>query len=314
MKRLLTVFTPTFNRINLIGRGYKALCNQKNHNFNWLIIDDGSTDGTEELVRSWISDETYQECDGGFVGNSKDAQWLNIRYCYKENGGLHTGYNKAIELMDSEICVCIDSDDYMPHDAVNHIVNFWKKNRDSKLAGFIGLDFYDGKNEPIGGYFPMCNHSIHLLDLESKLHHYGDTKMVIRVDVFKEVAPQPSFKGEKNFNPIYMIMLIDQKYKFLTINENLCYVDYQENGMAANIYKQYVNSPNSFAAMRLVAMKQPNASLIFIIKQYIHYVSEKLLAGKYKSLFNEDTSPLLVLLSLIPGFLLSYFIKYKSQK
>lgn len=89
----LTIFTPTYNRKNTLILGYEALCRQTKKEFIWLIIDDGSTDGTSELVHGWML------ADNGF----------EIQYVYKENGGLHTGYNKAIELIETELCVCIDS-------------------------------------------------------------------------------------------------------------------------------------------------------------------------------------------------------------
>lgn len=310
----LTVFTPTYNRYELLPRGYQALCRQSNHDFCWLIIDDGSKDGTRELVKSWLRNDSLEFIDkNGFQGYSKDASWLHIRYEWKENGGLHTGYNKAIGLMDTEICVCIDSDDYMPEDAVENIVKFWNKNRSKDIAGFIGLDFYDVRNEPIGGYIEEVKEPIHLSELQSKLHHYGDTKMVIRVDLFKEVAPQPSFHGEKNFNPIYMIALIDQKYPFLTINKNLCFVDYQETGMAANIYRQYVNSPKSFSTLRLVTMRQPKITLKRFVVENLHYVADKFLAKEYFTMWNEGASLFWVTLLYFPGLILSIFIVYKAK-
>ena len=181
--KTLTVFTPTYNRVDLISRGYEALCRQSCHDFKWLIIDDGSNDNTKALVMSWLlKDARYQEVAGGFIGYAVDAPWLEIRYCYKDNGGLHTGYNKAAELMDTEICVCIDSDDYMPDDAVEIINKFWNEHRSDKLAGFIGLDYNEGKDEPIGGHIEEVREPIHLSEITTKLHHYGDTKMVIRVD------------------------------------------------------------------------------------------------------------------------------------
>ena len=99
---LLTVFTPTYNRAYTLERTYLSLKNQTCHDFLWLIIDDGSKDNTREKVEQWKNGTLEFE----------------IRYEFKENGGLHTGYNKAIELCDTELMVCIDSDDYMPPDAV----------------------------------------------------------------------------------------------------------------------------------------------------------------------------------------------------
>ena len=108
---ILTVFTPTFNRAYILHRCYESLLRQTNKNFIWLIIDDGSTDNTKKLVTEWMNKEN------GF----------EIRYEYKKNGGMHTAHNKAYELIDTELNVCIDSDDFMPDNAVELIVNFWDK-------------------------------------------------------------------------------------------------------------------------------------------------------------------------------------------
>ena len=97
--KTLTIFTPAYNRAYCLDRCYKALKRQTNKDFDWLIIDDGSTDNTRELVQSWIDKQ-----DNGF----------EIRYIYKENGGLHTAYNEAIANMDTELSMCIDSDDFPP--------------------------------------------------------------------------------------------------------------------------------------------------------------------------------------------------------
>ena len=85
MKRI-TIFTPTYNRANLIIKGYKALCQQTSHDCKWLIIDDGSIDNTKELCKSWLISDTIHLFKDGFEGYSKDSPWLTIRYCHKENG------------------------------------------------------------------------------------------------------------------------------------------------------------------------------------------------------------------------------------
>lgn len=287
----LTIFTPAYNRAHTIGRTYESLCRQTCKDFKWLVIDDGSTDNTRQLVEEW------QEKENGY----------EISYVYKENGGLHTGYNKAIELMDTELCVCIDSDDWMPDDAVEKILSCWNDKGSNDVAGITGLDFLQN-NTPIGGYFPNVE-KCHLYEVPLKYHHYGDTKEVIRVDLLKEVAPQPTFNGEKNFNPAYMFNLIDLNYEWIVLNENLCIVDYQPDGMANNIFKQYVNSPNSFAAWRVLNLKFPTP-VSYKVKQYIHLCSSAILAGNYSWLFKVP-HPLVSILFFPFGILLTLYIKYR---
>ena len=96
----LTVFTPTFNRAYCLHLCYESLLRQTCTDFEWLVVDDGSTDNTRALVNGWIQDGK-----------------ISVRYIYKENGGMHTGYNTAYDNIDTELAVCIDSDDYMPDDA-----------------------------------------------------------------------------------------------------------------------------------------------------------------------------------------------------
>jgi len=125
----LTVFTPTYNRAHTLSRTYDSLCQQSCKDFEWLIIDDGSKDDTQSNVNKWITEKKIDIC-----------------YIYKENGGLHTAYNTAIANIDTELCVCIDSDDWMPDDAIEKVLTFWEKYGSDEVAGIVGLDCYsDGK-------------------------------------------------------------------------------------------------------------------------------------------------------------------------
>lgn len=309
-KYTLTVFTPTYNREKLLFRGYQALCRQTNHDFCWLIIDDGSVDNTRQAVESWMDESSKQQIEGGFIGFSKDAPWLNIRYCYKENGGLHTGYNKAIELMDSEICVCIDSDDFAPDDMTEFVIDFWRKNRREDIAGIVGLDYkLDGG--PIAGLLPEVER-MKIIDLRQKYHYMCDTKIVMRVDLLKALDPQPTYNNEKNFNPIFLILQLDINHYFIPVNHNLCYVDYQDSGMAANIFKQFINSPNSFAALRVLTISLPDASLFYIFKNTIHLASSAILSGNLGWL-NKSRYPVLAYMLVPLGYLLSLYIRIKSK-
>ena len=104
--KCLTIFTPAYNRAYTLHKCYESLKSQTNLEFKWLIIDDGSTDNTRELVHKWMEERE-----------------LEIIYHYQENQGMHGAHNAAYELIDTELNVCIDSDDYMPNDAVEKILN-----------------------------------------------------------------------------------------------------------------------------------------------------------------------------------------------
>lgn len=260
--KTLTVFTPAYNRAHTIGRTYESLCRQTCKDFEWLVIDDGSTDNTKELVEQWL------ERDNGF----------EIKYVWKENGGLHTGYNKAIELINTELCVCIDSDDYMPDNAVEIIVNYWEKHRNEAIAGFVGKDYLaDGTQ--MGEDFPEDG-IMHLIEIRQNRKWDKDNKPVMRVDLLKRVAPQPTFCGEKNFNPYYMMLKIDQIYPFRLINNNLCFVDYQTSGMAANIINQYFDSPNSFVELRKLYVTLKYTSIKWKMRNHIHLIAQSIIARK----------------------------------
>lgn len=286
----VTVFTPTYNRAHTLQRTYESLCKQTNKDFEWLIIDDGSTDDTNLIVQRW-------------VGESR----IPIRYIHKENGGLHTAYNSAIENISSELCICCDSDDYLPPDAVDGILNLWSVKRNcDELAGIIGLDYDASTGSPIGGLFEqeMVTHF-------QLLKHKGDVKIVCRTDLMKRFWPMPDY-GEKNFNPVWYYLLIDENYKWITVNKNLCNVDYQPEGMSAGIFRQYRNSPRSFAELRRVAMR---SRIIPFKRKYInaaHYVSSSIFM-RNKSFVKTSPRPFLTVLAVPLGIIIHGIVLFKCK-
>lgn len=291
--KTLTVFTPAYNRAHTIGRTYESLCRQTCQDFEWLIVDDGSTDNTEEVVKPWLKE-----------------QRISVRYIRKENGGLHTGYTTAFANIDSELNVCIDSDDYMPDDAVEIILNTWsaRGRGHDEISGIIGLDYFINGG-PIGGIFPTTHNCSYC---EINTIRPFDLKIVCRTDLLKKLPPMPVFDGEKNFNPTYYYKQIDmQNYKFIIINENLCWVDYQDDGMGAHIYYQYRNSPNSFAEFRRQAMIIPFYTRTYRWKNVIHYVSSCIFAGQW-DMVKTSPRPWATIVAFIPGCLINLYVRYKT--
>ena len=227
----LTVFTPTYNRAYVLKQSYDSLCRQTCKDFVWLIVDDGSSDNTKEIVEKWMAN------DNGF----------EIRYVYKQNGGMHTGHNKAYELIDTELNVCIDSDDFMPDDAVELIVNFWKENKDSSYSGILALDVYKN-GQVIGKELP--NKKSTTLSGYYQNGGQGDKKLIYRTEIINKYPPYPEFEEEK-FVPLdYKYLLADQDYELLIMNKPVCVVEYMEDGSSKNMLRQYYKNPRGFAFMR----------------------------------------------------------------
>ena len=293
----LTVFTPAYNRADLLPRCYESMKRQTCKDFIWMIIDDGSVDNTAELVKGWMNEPSDFE----------------IQYFYKENGGLHTAYNKAIENIQTELCVCIDSDDFMPDDAVEKILNFWKENGSDEYAGIVGLD-YDLNDHVIGDPLPDQK-TVNLIDLLTGKYNIvnGDRTNVVRTELYKKYAPMKSFPGEKNFNPHYMHLQISMEYDFLVLNENLRYVEYQDTGMSNAILKQFRNSPNSFAEIRKLYLSFENTPFKFKMRHSIHLVSSCIFAGDVTRAVKESPHKWITASAIPFGYLLTLYIKMKTK-
>lgn len=321
----LTVFTPTYNRTHTIVRTYESLCRQSNYDFDWLIIDDGSSDGTREWVESlgdkivnsgirfdWMGRELDGEDKNHFI--IKTEKFI-VEYIYKPNGGLYTGYNAAYATIQTELCVCIDSDDYMPDDAVEKILSCWRERGGDKYAGLLGLDYNIATNELIGGKFPEGLDEVFFYDLTLKKLHGGDTKPVLRTALMKEVAPQVGSPSEKNFNPVYMMLQVCDNYSVLLLNENLCNVEYQVgvDSMSQGIWRQYVNSPRSFAKLRLLEMNLKHNTFKNKMRVCVHYTSSCLLSKDGDWMKKSPLKTMTILLAPI-GLVLYLAVLWKNRK
>lgn len=265
MASRLTVFTPTFNRAYTLHLCYESLKRQTSKDFVWLIIDDGSTDNTEELIKKWISEGS-----------------VPIRYHYQQNQGMHGAHNMAYDLIDTELNVCIDSDDYMADEAVERIVTFWKESGSDKYAGIVGLDATPNGNI-IGTKLPEHIKASKISDLYAKHKIKGDKKLVYRSDLTRKCPPYPIFLGEKYCPLSYKYVLIDQECPLLIMNEVLCHVEYLADGSSMNMIKQYKRNPRGFLFFRKVAMKFA-PTYKDKLRESIHYVSANLMINNYKFL------------------------------
>ncbi len=291
----LTVFTPAYNRAHTLPRTYKSLCQQTNKNFIWMIVDDGSTDNTKELVTEW------QSVDNGF----------EIQYFYKQNGGMHTAHNMAYENIQTELNVCIDSDDAMPDDAVEKILAFWENYGSDDVAGIVALDA-DMNGNVLGTELPKEITQTSTTKLYGKFGVTGDKKFIYRTDVINSVSTYPEFEGEKLVPLGFKYNLVAQNYEMLLMNGVVCLVDYQQDGSTNTIFRQYLQSPRGFAASNAVSM-QCSENFIDRIKSTVHYIAECRIA-KDKNWLKNSPRKIVTLLLYPLGFTAEKYIRYVNRR
>lgn len=174
-----TVFTPTFNRKELLEKLYESLQKQTFKDFEWLIVDDGSTDGTKEKVEEFLSEKK-----------------LEIKYYFKENGGKQRAYNFATEKANGELFICLDSDDEYVENGLEIILKYWKKyDKNTDIAGMGYLSTYPN-GEIIGSSFPEKEMISTQFEIYNKYGVKGDKGLMFRTEIIKKYK-FPVFEDEK---------------------------------------------------------------------------------------------------------------------
>lgn len=311
-RKMLTVFTPAYNRAHTIGRTYQSLCRQSCHDFEWLVVDDGSVDNTQGLIKSYLTDIEIVN-DSEFYGFSVDAPWLKVHYIYQENQGMHGAHNTAYDAIHTELNTCIDSDDYMPDDAVEKILNLWNSLSDEEkkmYAGIIALDVEDKTLKVIGCELPTDRRSTTLSGFYER-GGKGDKKLIYRTEVIKSVPRYPLFEGERYVALVYKYTLVDQQYELLILNEPVCIVEYQLDGSSYGMYRQYWNNPKGWCFYRKMKMKYTK-DMKRRIEHCIHYVSSSIMS-KNKRFIAESPCKLATICSIPLGVMLYFYIRYKVK-
>ena len=220
---LITVFTPTYNRAHLLGRLYESLCAQRFTDFEWLIVDDGSTDGTASLVQSFIA-----------------KRRIDIKYLSQRNGGKHRAINHGVGQAKGELFFMVDSDDYLPADSLQSIATEYAK-CDSSMGGVAGLDATDGGKVIGSGLaqeFIECNS----MEIRFKHHVTGDLAEVFKTSVMREF-PFPEIDGEKFCPEALVWNRIALKYNLRYFNKVIYIAEYQDGGLTDNIVRVRRQSP-----------------------------------------------------------------------
>lgn len=227
---MITVFTPTYNRKKLLSRLKDSLENQTNQNFEWLIVDDGSCDATNDYINTIIK-------------TSK----LNIRYHYQQNAGKHIAFNKGLDLAKGDYFLCVDSDDYLVENAIEIIEDNVKK-IDEKTIGLIFRMEYGDRN--ISSIWDTIDQKLLFPDETKERYGITETVLVTRTSVLKKYR-FPIIRNKdgdiEKFSPeglLYNQTVTDGPYK--AINQIIYIGEYQNDGLTNNLFtKTWVENYNT---------------------------------------------------------------------
>lgn len=220
----LTIFTPTYNRADKLQRVYESLIVQTSYDFEWLIIDDGSADNTENIVQLFLDEKRF-----------------SVRYVKQQNGGKHRAYNRALKLAQGDWFFCVDSDDWLADRAIEKILDFVYYREDKIIFAYKK----DEKGTLLSDEFPEKMAQISLCKLNDDCHCNGEFSIIFRTD-FARRFPFPVFEGENFITEavIYDRMTSVEKVSLLSQVITIC--EYQEDGLSNNLNRIMKANPAGY--------------------------------------------------------------------
>lgn len=246
------VFTPVYNRKNLIGNLYQSLLSQTYKNFEWIIVDDGSTDDIDEIIKSYQNEDR-----------------ILIRFIKQENGGKHRAINNGVLHAKGELFYIVDSDDYLTKDSIERIVFHYQyiKNND-KFAGVCGMKcFPDGSR--IGKEVTWKILKDSWINYWIIKNIKGDVAFVFKTSVLRNYLFD-DIPGEKFCAESLVLNRIGKNYLMLFFNEKIYIAEYLSDGLSVSSIKNRMNSPNY--AMRIYSeMASLDIPYLKKIKAHINY-------------------------------------------
>ncbi len=221
----ITVFTPTYNRAYILKNLYVSLQRQTFLDFEWLIVDDGSTDDTKELVAKWEAENNP----------------FPIRYYYKENGGKHRAINAGVERAEGELFFNVDSDDYLTDDALEKVAR-WADElpKDQPFCGVAG-NLGTAPNETPNTYFDTPYVDATLFDRYRFID--GERATVFYTDVIRKY-PYPAFDGERFMTEaVTWNRMAHDGYIMRFFNDIIWIYEYRDDGLTKAGSSVFVNNP-----------------------------------------------------------------------
>lgn len=303
----LTILTPTYNRASYLKKLYLSLVQQTEQEFEWLVVDDGSTDETQELL-------------GSFARENK----VRMRYLRQENGGKHRALNYGITQINTELTFIVDSDDFLPENAVQTILSYHEKYYQSylesvedkndtsvKLCGYSFLRAHaDGKVNT--AYFPENELIGTYRDVRINGEIGGDKAEVFYTKILRQF-PFPEFEGEKFLPEDLVWMRMSGPYQMVHINEKVYICDYLEGGLTRTGRRMKIYSPRGMMLRSRIYLEDSGVRLKTRLKMMMLYLIYGRIAGETLRELRREVHPgWLFLLCILPAAILR--TKWKKER
>lgn len=292
--KVLTIFTPTYNRAYILDRCYNSLVAQTNKDFIWIIVDDGSTDNTEQLVKSWQNDKL-----------------ISIEYYKQKNSGKMQAHNLGVEKTKTELFVCLDSDDYFTKETVEIIINEYKKNNKDNIVGMFAPKYYENLKQIGNKELPLNIEKSTLQEIYNKYKYQGDTMLIFKSKIIKKYS-FPKIQGEKFIPETYLYDKIDQDGSLYIIRNKPMYIsEYLDDGYTKNAKKNISQNPKGYMLYANQGMVL-NKKIKYKYKCACRYVVGAILSGE-KNFLKKSNNKILTVLAFPLGYVF-YLKNYRKLR
>ncbi len=285
---MITIFTPTYNREKELNRLYNSLLNQNYDDFEWLVVNDGSTDNTEELIKKF-----------------KEENKIQINYYKVENGGKSKAFNYAVNKANGECFLCVDSDDYLVNNILEKIAELFNNIKNDNTIAGLGFLVKEHKTEKIvGTKFPEDKMTDTYTNIYYKYKVQGDKQLIFKTSVLKNF-PFPIINKEKFVPEALVFNRISKKYNIEFYNIVTTCVEYMDNGYSSNYFNLVKKNPNG----NMLYLKE-----LYEIEPKLYNVAAYDLFGiysktKFKDIIKNHPSKIKAFLMYIPAY-----IKYLQKE
>ncbi|MFQ7001962.1 MAG: glycosyltransferase family A protein [Clostridium sp.] len=292
-KYLVTIFTTTYNRAELLKRLYESLKEQSDKDFEWIIVDDGSKDNTKEVVQGFIKEKI-----------------IPIKYLKKENEGKHIAINVGCDMAEGELFFIVDSDDYIPKEAIEEVKRDWKKYRNNTgIAGLVYLKAWKNGNL-MGRKFEKDEFISNHVKEYNKGGVWGEKLKILRTEIFRK-NKFPKYENEKYVGEHVLWIEVSRKYDLVYINKVLYIAEYLEDGLTMAGRKLRIENPLGGIKGAQVLM-QKDMCLKLRIKNNLLYSSYSFFAERtLKEIYKGAVQKFLLTLELPFGYVLYRYWKKK---